>query len=149
MSEFFGGYTSDEEQQPIRNETPLEPVSDDFKKLLTDCKRSIYTGIVFAYPEESKQAQNPSLLKQYDRSMTALYSVMNSLPRIPVENIDWTKAPWSEIPDHAHDKSQAAVLWYNDFIKRNKSIDRQPYVDYISNVLFRHSYSQNPNPEED
>ena len=149
MSEFFGGFTSDEEQQPVRNETQLEPVLDEFKNLLTDCKRSIYTGIVFAYPEESKQAQDPSLLNVYQRSLSALYGVMNSLPNIEVNNIDWTKAPWSAIPQNAHAKTQAAVLWYDNFIRRNRSIDRIPYVDYISNVLIKHSYNQNPNPEED
>lgn len=149
MSEFLGGYTTDEEQQPVRNETQLEPVSDEFKNLLTECKRSIYTGIVFAHPEESKQAQDLSLLDVYQRSLSALYGVMNSLPQLPVDNIDWTKAPWSAIPQNAHDKTQAAVLWYDKFIKRNKSIDRLPYTDYITNSLFRHSYSQNPNPEDD
>jgi hypothetical protein len=150
MSEIYPDGVDDEQpQQQIRNETQLEPVSDQFKNLLTDCKRSIYTGIVFAHPEETKEAQDTTILNQYLRSLSALYGVMNSLPHFPIENIDWTKQPWSAIPEQAQNKTQAAVLWYNNFINHNKPIDRQQYTDYISSVLFRHPYSQVQNPEED
>lgn len=139
--------TPDEEQ--TRNETQIEPVSDQFKNMLTDCKRSIYMGIVFAKPEESKEAQDTTLLNQYLRSLSALYGIINSLPNLPTENIDWSKEPWTAIPQGAHDKTQAALLWYNDFIKNNKDIERKKYRDYITTMLFRHPYSQLPNPEED
>lgn len=146
MSEFFEDTMND---NPIRNETEIEPVSDEFKNMLTDCKRSIYMGIVFAKPEESEEAQDTTLLDQYVRSLSALYGIMNSLPNLPVENIDWSKEPWTAIPQGAQDKTQAALLWYNDFIKKNKAIERNKYKDYITTMLFRHPYSQLPNPEED
>lgn len=146
MPEFFEDTT---DEQPIRNETQIEPVSDEFKNMLTECKRSIYMGIVFAKPEESKEAQDTNLLNQYLRSLSALYGIINSLPNIPIENIDWSKEPWTAIPQVAHDKTQASLLWYNDFIKNNKGIERNKYKDYMTTMLFRHPYSQLPNPEED
>jgi hypothetical protein len=148
MSEFFG-WTSDDEQQPIRNETEIQPVSDEFKNLLTDCKRSIYMGIVFAEPEDTQKAQDVTLLNQYLRSLSALYGILNSLPNLPTENIDWTKEPWNAIPEVSREKTNSALLWYNNFIKHNKPVDRTKYKDYISSVLYRYPYSQLPTPDED
>lgn len=147
MSEFYGGFTDDE--QP-RNETPLQPVDEQFKNILTDCKRSIYMGIVFASEEGSSEAQDTGLLNTYLRSLSSLYGILNSLPKLEYESIHWDKQPWSEIPESARDKTQSAVLWYKNYLtKNNRTIDRIPYTDYISNILHRHPYSQLPNPDED
>jgi hypothetical protein len=147
MSEFYQETLEDE---PIRNDTPLTPVDEQFKNILTDCKRSIYMGIVFAQPEESPEAQDTQLLDKYLQSLSALYAIMNSLPNLPVESIDWSAQPWSVIPQGAYDKTQAALLWYKNYLqKNNRSIDKIPYRDYISNVLHVHPYSQVPNPDED
>ncbi len=147
MSEFYGGL-SDEEQP--RNETPLPPVDEQFKNILTDCKRSIYTAIVFANEEESTEAQDTGLLNVYLRSLSALYALLNSLPSRQMDQIAWDKQPWSEIPEKARDKAQTALLWYNNYLtKNNRQVDKIPYTDYISNILHRHPYSQVPNPDQD
>lgn len=147
MSEFYGGFTEDE--QP-RNETPLPPVDKQFKNILTDCKRSIYMATVFANDENSAEAQDTGLLNVYLRSLSALYALLNSLPSSQTDQIQWVNQPWSEIPESARDKTQSAVLWYKNYLtKNNRTIDRIPYTDYISNILHRHPYSQLPNPDED
>jgi hypothetical protein len=139
---------SDEDAPPIRNETPLEPVSEEFKRLLTDCKRTIYKAVIFQYPEDTQEAQDIHLLNTYLRSLSALYKIMDSIPNVRVDTIDWTKEPWSGIPEQAHDIVKETIVWYTNFVLRNKSIDRQPYRDYISNV-FKHPFHQQVNPGED
>jgi len=146
----MSGETSDEDaQQPIRNETPLEPVSEEFKRLLTDCKRTMYNAIVFQYPEDTPEAQDVNLLNPYLISLTNLYTIMNSIPNVRVDTIDWTKEPWSGIPDQARDIAKKTAVWYTNFVLRNNPIDRNPYKDYISNVIKHYPFHQQKNPGED
>ena len=147
MPDFYEDIHNEEMPQ---NETPLPPVDEQFKNILTDCKRSIYMGIVFSQPEDTNAAQDMYLLDQYLRSLSALYGILNSLPTLQIDSIDWSKQPWLAIPESAHEKTRSALLWYREYLNRNnRSIDRIPYTDYISNVLHRHPYSQLPNPDED
>lgn len=140
----MSGETSDEDARPIRNETPLEPVSEEFKRLLTDCKRAMYNAIVFQYSEDTPEAQDVHLLNPYLKSLTNLYTIMNSIPNVRVDAIDW-----SGIPEQARDIAKKTAVWYTNFVLRNNPIDRNPYKNYISNVIKHYPFHQQKNPGED
>ena len=60
-----------------------------------------------------------------------------------MQSIDWSIAPWKEIPETIRDDVTKLILWYFTFLQNNHKVeDRIPYQDYIENSFHIYPYHQ-------
>ena len=139
---------SDDEQEKSQeqqlNEMPIPDIDIVFRKDMLDCKKSIYTAVVFSLPENSNTAQEPDLLIKYIKLIQILYSLFlpQNISNVNPNNIPWTNDQWNKFPQDTHKPIETVLAWYKNFLKKNQnSADHIPYQHYISQNLITYPYS--------
>lgn len=128
---------SDESDEELQNETPLNGVDPEFRNKLIAIKHQLYENTVYSPDEENDEAQDLSLLQDYLSQLNCFY-----LLTIDARNGKTEYTSIEKLPEPLQTSIRNILEWIHEYFHNNTKEDTLPYSRMIDQVLHEDPFIQ-------
>jgi hypothetical protein len=151
MNQIIGGETfpnskiweesESSDEDDLIDDTPIQPIDEDFVNQVSNIKRCIYNVIVLSKDPDTDEGQDDRLRQVYQIKVHRVYALcekaMNDELTDP-KNVEELK----KIPNEARGMVKDIMIWIAEFCKKNTPRDIIPYSDYLEQKLKIYPFDQ-------